>query len=93
MSPTEPLLINCGSHGDRISAVVCRHMLDTLEPAVGVVENNDDPNDLQAWCFACEEKYEEEGDLTDAFREFNDMAIVCVVCYAEIKERHTLPVQ
>ena len=93
MSPTEPLLINCGSHGDRISAVVCRHMLETLEPAVGVVENNDDPNDLQAWCFACEEKYQEEGDLTEAFREFNDMALVCVVCYAEIKERHTIPVQ
>ena len=93
MSPTEPLLINCGSHGDRISAVVCRHMLDTLEPAVGIVENNDDPNDLQAWCFACEEKYLEEGDLTDAFREFNDMVLVCVACYAEIKERHTLPAQ
>ena len=68
-------------------------MLETLEPAVGVVENNDDPNDLQAWCFACEEKYQEEGDLTEAFREFNDMALVCVVCYAEIKERHTIPVQ
>ena len=27
--------------------------------------------------------------MTDAFREFNSMAIVCVVCYGEAKARHT----
>ena len=30
--------------------------------------------------------------MTDAFREFNGMSIVCTQCYAEIKARHTIPV-
>ena len=31
-----------------------------------------------------------EGGVTDTFREFNGMVIVCVVCYAEAKSRHSL---
>jgi hypothetical protein len=61
-----------------------------LAPA-GFVENSSDPNDLQAWCYLCEETFQREGDMTDAFKEFNGTAIVCVVCYDEIKSRHTIP--
>lgn len=68
-------------------------MLDTLHSPVGVVENNNDPNDLRAWCYACEEKYQSEGGLTEVFRAFNSMALVCVVCYVQIKERHLLSSQ
>ena len=28
--------------------------------------------------------------MTDEFKEFNDMAIVCVVCYGEAKARHAI---
>jgi hypothetical protein len=57
---------------------------------VGFVENSDDPKDLQAWCHACEAKWQEEGDMTEAFREFNGMILICVSCYAEAKSRHTI---
>lgn len=30
--------------------------------------------------------------MTDAFRQFNGMAIVCVVCYDESKARHAISV-
>ena len=91
MTATEPMMVSCGSHGERVSAVVCAHMLQPRPYPAGFIENSSDPNDLQAWCHLCEEKFEQEGDMTDAFREFNGVAVVCVVCYNEAKVRHTLP--
>ncbi|RYG97614.1 MAG: hypothetical protein EON58_09330 [Alphaproteobacteria bacterium] len=90
MTATEPMMIHCGPHGDRISAVVCKHLLQGQLAPAGFVENSSDPNDLQAWCYLCEDKFQLEADMTDAFREFNGMAIVCVVCYAEAKARHSI---
>jgi hypothetical protein len=80
MTSSEPMMVKCGPHGERVSAVVCRHMLKSEPAPAGFIENNSDPNDLQAWCHLCEEKFEQEGGMTDAFLEFNGMAIVCVVC-------------
>jgi hypothetical protein len=71
-----------------VSAVLCSHLLQQQPAPAGFVENSSDPNDLQAWCYRCEEKFQDEGDMTDAFRAFNGMAIVCVVCYKEAKFRH-----
>jgi hypothetical protein len=81
-------MINCGPHGTRISAVVCQHLMQTEPVPVGFVENSSDPNDLQAWCYLCEEAFQREGDMTEAFRAFNGMAVVCVTCYSEAKSRH-----
>ena len=90
MTATEPMMVNCDCHGEQVSAVVCRHMLRSQPAPAGFIENSDDPNDLQAWCYLCEEKFQQEDGMTDAFKAFNDMAIVCVVCYDEIKSRHTI---
>lgn len=84
------LMVECGDHGRRVAAVICRHMLATDGPARGVIENSDDPDDLQAWCYDCEEKFIEEDGMTEAFMVFNDMAIVCVQCYVEAVARHTV---
>jgi hypothetical protein len=46
-------------------------------PVAGFVENSSDPDDLQAWCAACEELFIREGEMTEAFRAFNDMKVVC----------------
>ncbi len=88
MSDEEPLMVDCGPHGRRVATVVCRHLVEEKGRKVGFVENSSDPNDLQAWCDDCEKLFMEEGEMTERFKEFNDMALVCVVCYAEIKERH-----
>lgn len=82
-------MVNCGEHGERISAVVCRHHLGESDSPRGFIENSTLPHDLQAWCDACEELFEREGALTDAFRKFNSFAIVCVECYAQLKARHS----
>jgi hypothetical protein len=57
-----PMMISCGAHGERISAIVCRHHLDVRDRAVGFVENTDDPDDMQAWCDDCEDLVLREGD-------------------------------
>jgi hypothetical protein len=91
MTATEPMMINCGSHGERVSAVVCKHLLQKDSAPVGIIENNNDPNNLQSWCYLCEEKFQQEGEeMTESFRAFNGMTIVCVICYSEIQAQHTV---
>jgi hypothetical protein len=91
MSNSGPLMLNCGTHGEQASAVVCKHMLRSEPAPAGFIENSSDPDDLQAWCYRCEEKFEQEGGMTDAFKAFNDMALVCTECYKEARARHSLP--
>jgi hypothetical protein len=81
-------LVRCGTHGDRTPAVVCCHHLAAKYEAVGFVENSTDPEDLQAWCDACEQVFLAEGGLTEAFRRFNDLRVVCDFCYATMRNRH-----
>jgi hypothetical protein len=72
------LMISC-AHGTRPSAVVCRHLLTERER----------PADLQAWCGECEKLFlDEGGEMTTRFREFNDFALVCDLCDANIKISH-----
>lgn len=85
----EPRIMNCGTHGEDVAAVVCRHHIDTLDRVAGFVENSDDPDDLQAWCDDCEVFFLAEGDKTAAFREFNNFAVVCTQCYVLLKSRHS----
>lgn len=85
---SEPLLVDCGAHGKRVAAVVCGHMLGPPPEHLGFVENSSDPNDLQGWCLACEETFTLEGSMTEAFLAFNQAAVVCVKCYAELKAWH-----
>ena len=82
------MTINCGRHGERVAAVVCRHHVEVEDRAVGFVENSDDPNDRQAWCDDCERFFLREGDMTDEFRAFNNFAMVCMDCYMQLRARH-----
>ena len=81
------LSIQCGNHGNRIAAVVCTHLLHSKDK-MGFVENSEDPSDLQAWCLSCEALYLSEGDKTEKFERYNDRAMVCDLCYLEIKSFH-----
>lgn len=86
---SKPLEVRCGAHGKRVASVVCGHMLAATDRIVGFVENSSEPDDLQAWCDDCEAMFVEEDGMTARFRRFVDMSVVCVVCYARLKERHT----
>ena len=82
--------INCGTHGKRVPAYVCRHLVNKLDDRVlGFVENCSDPEDLQAWCDDCERLFLDQGEMTAEFIEFNKLKVVCDFCYAKIKTIHT----
>lgn len=55
---------------------------------MGFIENSDDPDNKQGWCYACELVYLQEGDKTQRFRAFTQHAVVCSQCYDEIKSHH-----
>jgi hypothetical protein len=82
------MMISCTKHGERTSAIVCRHHVDVVDRAVGFVENSADPDDLQAWCDDCESLFLSEGDKTDEFIRFNNFALVCVDCYIRLRALH-----
>ena len=83
------LSIRCGTHGNRVAAVVCGHMIAKTGRRLGFVENSSDPDDLQAWCEDCEKVFLREEGLTPTFEEFNSRVMVCDFCYQTICERHT----
>lgn len=82
--------IECDQHGPSAFGLVCRHLVQNNGHPLGFVENSDDPDDLQAWCYACEYFYQQQQDLTEEFEKFCDCAIVCTKCYADIKAKHSI---
>lgn len=86
MDDDEALFIDCESHQRQRAAVLCQHLADPAALALGFVENCSDPDDLQAWCSACEALFVLEGGMTPAFRELNGMQVVCVQCYEAARQ-------
>ena len=82
------LQVDCGQHGRAVAASVCGHVVHKPRFPLGFVENSDDPNNLQGWCFACEHVYLQEQDKTELFRAFCQHTVVCSACYGEIKQFH-----
>lgn len=87
MMDTKPGII-C-DHEKCPTSVICCHQLSRVY-SVGFIENNADPVDLQAWCYACEYFFQQEGEMTLKFKNFNNAQIVCEECYREIKKHHTI---
>ncbi len=86
----EPLKINCEKHGSFVAAATCGHLVENNGVPLGFIENNSEPNDLQAWCYACEFLFLQEDDKTEKFREFCNHSIVCSKCYEEIRSHHNV---
>jgi hypothetical protein len=84
------LEINCECHGKGISAVACGHLVKNEGIPIGFIENSNEPSDLQAWCYACEYMYQQESEMTELFKAFNQMVLVCRECYSEIKSHHSV---
>ena len=68
------LYVDCDKHGRGVAAIVCRHLCNEKITSIGFIENSSEPGDKQDWCLECEEYSIEQGEMTDAFNEFNDMA-------------------
>ncbi len=85
----DPMHVDCGVHGKRVAAILCRHLVKPQGEPAGFIENSSHPNDLQAWCFQCEAVFESEDGLTPKFKEFNQMSVVCVTCYEHSASYHS----
>ncbi|MFH0933597.1 MAG: hypothetical protein V1879_00150 [Pseudomonadota bacterium] len=83
-------MINCDCHGSSVAASVCVHLVKNNGAPVGFIENSSDPNDLQAWCYACEYLFLQEEDKTEKFTKFTQHSLVCSKCYEEIKAFHSI---
>ena len=68
------LEIDC-AHGKGIASIVCCHLVNSVD-SVGFIENSSDPDDLQAWCYGCEFLFQQEGEITEKFKEFNSAKVV-----------------
>ena len=88
MDEKNKILVNCDCHGSQEACVVCAHILLAKDKSVGFIENGSQNEGLQAWCHECESLFQSEGSLTDAFRKFHDLRVVCVECYSLYRNRH-----
>lgn len=90
MNEEEPLMLDCEEHGRGVATVVCRHLCHGSDKPLGFIENSTIPGDWQAWCQQCEDFFIAAGEeMTPAFREFNDMALICESCYEIAKSKHS----
>jgi len=77
------LKIDC-VHGEGVASIVCCHILNSVDP-VGFIENSSVPDDLQAWCYACEYFFQQEEEISEDFKRFNNSKVVCEKCYEVFK--------
>jgi len=87
---SEQLTLDCKKHGKSTATLVCRHLIENKKHPLGFIENNSDPDDLQAWCYACEYFFQQQEDMTDEFKVFSDVGVVCQKCYDIIKSKHSI---
>lgn len=77
-------IIECSEHGRVPSSIVCRHLLEFgLTRRLGFVLCDPTPNDLVAWCCACEEIARREG--ANAITA-NQLGVVCQPCLFKIRD-------
>lgn len=84
--------IQCEDHTSARMALVCQHLINAdnkgFHEAIDSDAIKDDDDTFQAWCDDCERLYPQEQDLSDKFKAFADMKVVCEECYFEIKKRN-----
>ncbi|MCL2715966.1 MAG: hypothetical protein FWD68_15670 [Alphaproteobacteria bacterium] len=54
---TEQTEVTCHHHGRSRIASLCGHLVKNRGAALGFVENSNDPENRQGWCYACELVY------------------------------------
>lgn len=88
MTDKNKSVVNCPNHGPQEPCVVCGHILLAKDRVVGFIENSTDNEGPQAWCDDCESFFQREGSISEAFRKFHDLRVVCVQCYDLYRSRH-----
>jgi len=84
--------ILCDEHISARMALVCSHLINADDKGFHEAIDSDEPIELddnyQAWCDDCERLWLQEEELSDTFKAFADMKVVCEECYFKIKDRN-----
>lgn len=87
MSENGEGVVECPVHGPQGPAYVCRHL--NLHDPVGFVEGYDparpDEDPFQAWCAACDQVLQREGEWNDRSEAFAGVRMVCRGCYRAMR--------
>lgn len=89
--PESKRTVECSTHGTKSEAWVCQHLVggeDRVGFHVGYSIDEPDQYYPDAWCDACEDVLEAEGEWNDASQAFADIKLVCSGCYQEIRKRN-----
>ena len=84
------LWVDCATHGQRQAAFLCQHLFAGERLGFHYGYDPDKPDDVypDAWCDACEEVLEAEGEWTERAMAVAGVKMVCDICYEELRERH-----
>lgn len=90
MSERDKRIIRCGTHGEVERAFVCQHLVHSREGPIGFVEAEPEPDDDDplAWCLACAEVLEREGEWTEVAEAQVHLSVVCEFCFAALRQQH-----
>ena len=86
----QPRKLSCPTHGESAPAFVCRHLLDTQNAPRGFFEpdHSDTPEEPQAWCEACDDMLNQEGEWNDVSEGFAGVSLVCCGCFSKLRAYH-----
>lgn len=78
--------VECGRHGARRAAFVCRHVAG----GSGLGFHEGDGPDLCAWCEECERVRLEHGGWDEESEKVAEIMLICEACFEEARRRNRL---
>jgi hypothetical protein len=82
--------VECPEHGVRDATYVCQHLVSGMGSGFHCGHDDDDPDRLwpDAWCDACENVRQSEGEWNDRSEAFASIRLLCDGCYQRVRERN-----
>jgi hypothetical protein len=77
--------INCAQHGPGHATYVCTHLRGGVACGHHASQRSDDDPWPDAWCDACEDVLEREGEWNDRSEQHADIQLLCHRCYEHVR--------
>jgi hypothetical protein len=83
----DPRSVECDDHGSQTATYVCHHLLDGRGAGFNQVFDPDEPDGLfpSAWCDACDDVLETEGEWNETALDFAVLRLLCSACYLKVR--------
>lgn len=83
-------IVSCERDGQNHATFVCRHLARNAGLGFFCSEDPDDPRP-DAWCGACDEVLQREGEWNDRSEPFAHVTLICAGCYDRARLRNRAP--